>query len=306
MRIAETVTFGGGGLDRAAHLRAGSRVDGAMVLPLWRGKPLLTGDALGWVAVEAVPVEGPDVFLGLDDGVPRYARDVSPREPEEAATTIGAFLDPSEQVHPGLPGVFAELRARMTRLSPREAELAATAKAILGWHATHGFCARCGEATEMTEAGWQRVCPACGAHHFPRTDPVVIMLITHGNSVLLGRSPAWPQGMYSLLAGFVEPGETLEAAVRREVLEEAGVAVGEVSYLASQPWPFPSSLMIGCRGEALGREITLDQVELEDARWLTREDAVDALSGNHAEILPARRGAIARFLIEAWLADRLD
>jgi NAD+ diphosphatase len=306
MRIAETVTFGGGGLDRAAHLRATPRGETAAVLPLWRGKPLVDGDALSWVAAEALPLAGPEVFLGLDDGVPRYARDVSAWEPGEVPESIGAFLDPSEQAHPDLPGTFAELRARMTRMGARDAEMAATAKALLGWHATHGFCARCGEATEVTDAGWQRVCPACGAHHFPRTDPVVIMLVTHGNSVLVGRSPAWPPGMFSLLAGFVEPGETMEAAVRREVLEEAGVVVGDVSYLASQPWPFPSSLMMGCRGEALGREITLDPVELEDARWLSREEAVEALAGTHAEILPARPGAIARFLIEAWLADRLD
>ena len=306
MRTAETVTFGGGGLDRAAHLRADPPRDGARILPLWRGKPLVDGEALAWVEPGDVPEEGPDVFLGIKGGVPRYTRDVSAWQPEEVPPTLGGFLDPSEQAHPKLSGAFAELRTRMTRLGPLEAELAATAKAILGWHATHGFCACCGEPTEMVEGGWQRRCPACGTRHFPRTDPVVIMLITHGNSVLVGRSPGWPEGLHSLLAGFVEPGETLEAAVRREVMEETGVAVGAVSYLASQPWPFPTSLMVGCRGEALSREITLDPVELDDARWLTREETVEVLSGAHAEVLPARRGAIARFLIEAWLADRLD
>ena len=306
MRTAETVTFGGGGLDRAAHLRADPPGEGATVLPLWRGKPLLDGEGLSWIERAQVPVEGPEVFLGLHDGEPRYARDVSAWEPDEKPSTLGAFLDPSEQVHPALPGAFAELRARMTRLDAHDAELAATAKAILGWHATHGFCARCGARTETAEAGWQRVCPACGAHHFPRTDPVVIMLITHGNSVLVGRSPGWPAGLYSLLAGFVEPGETLEAAVRREVMEETGIPVGPVSYLASQPWPFPASLMVGCRGEATGREITLDPAELDHARWLTREEAVEVMAGTHPEVLPARPGAIARFLIEAWLSDRLD
>ena len=304
MRIAETVTFGGAGLDRAAHLRGDPPREGARLLPLWRVKPLFDGVGLSWVAHDAVA--GAKVFLGLDGGAPTYAVDLHGWEPDVVPQSVGAFLDPSEQAHPDLPGVFAELRARMTRMSPRDAEVAATAKALLGWHATHRFCARCGERTEMSDAGWQRRCQACGARHFPRTDPVVIMLITHGNSVLIGRSPGWPQGMYSLLAGFVEPGETLEAAVRREVLEEAGIVVGEVGYLASQPWPFPASLMIGCRGEAVSREITLDPVELENARWLSREEAVDVFAGTHPEVLPARPGAIARFLMEAWLADRLD
>jgi len=155
-------------------------------------------------------------------------------------------------------------------------------------------------------AGWQRTCPACGAHHFPRTDPVVIMLVTRGNSVLIGRSPGWPAGMYSLLAGFVEPGETLEAAVRREVFEEAGVRVGAVRYLASQPWPFPASLMFGCHGEALDGAITIDPAEIEDALWLTREEMVTVMAGAHPEIRAPRKGAIAHFLVAAWLADRLD
>jgi NAD+ diphosphatase len=132
------------------------------------------------------------------------------------------------------------------------------------------------------------------------------MLITHGNSVLMGRSPGWPEGMYSLLAGFVEPGETMEAAVRREVFEETGVRVGEVSYLASQPWPFPASLMLGCAGQAISRDITIDPSEIEDALWVTREEMMRIVAGEHASILPARKGAIAHFLLEHWLADRLD
>ena len=131
------------------------------------------------------------------------------------------------------------------------------------------------------------------------------MLIVHGNAVLLGRSAHWPPGMYSLLAGFMEPGESIEAAVRREVLEEAGVPVGQVDYLSSQPWPFPSSLMIGCRGLALAREIRRDPAELEDARWVSREGVLAALTGDDPDLKPARPGSIARFLIERWLADRL-
>lgn len=157
----------------------------------------------------------------------------------------------------------------------------------------------------MTQAGWQRACPSCGAQHFPRTDPVVIMLITHGNSVLMGRSPHWPEGMFSLLAGFVEPGETIEAAVRREVWEEAGVKVGAVDYLASQPRAFPASLMFGCRGVALSREITIDPVEIEHASWVSREEMMQAFSGAHPVLSPARKGAIAQFLLRNWLADTL-
>ena len=320
MRISETVTFGGSGLDRAAQLRNDAQAIEAMlqdlatrVLPVWRGKPLFAGEprGLGWLAPgEAVlgPADEAPVFLGLDEGVARFAVDISGWEPEEVPDTLGAFFDPSEQRHPLLPAdhAFGELRANMTRLGIREAELAATAKAILGWHETHGHCARCGAPSRMIEAGWQRQCPDCGARHFPRTDPVVIMLILSGNDVLMGRSPGWPDGMYSLLAGFVEPGETLEAAVRREVREEAGEEVGAVGYLASQPWPFPASLMLGCRGEAISRDIRVDPVELEDARWISREEMLDIVAGRSTEMKPARKGAIARFLIEAWLSDRLE
>ncbi len=326
MKNAEQVTFGGSGLNRAGHIRgddtalakAMAHPDAACVL-LWRGKPLVNGrrDQLGLVRMNhpilhaGYPgnVDRP-VLMGLeDDGAPLFAHDISGWEPDGLDTAaLGQFVDPSEQQHPSLPPdhAFAELRGLMTRLSPRDAELAATARAVIGWHHTHRFCAQCGAESEITQGGWQRTCPACGAHHFPRTDPVVIMLITHGDSVLMGRSPGWPQGMFSLLAGFVEPGETLEAAVRREVFEEAGVKVGQVGYLASQPWPFPASLMFGCSGEALSREITIDPVEIEEAIWVTRADMMAAFAGDHPFIKPARRGAIAHFLLQNWLADTLD
>ncbi|WP_413717192.1 NAD(+) diphosphatase [Silicimonas sp. MF1-12-2] len=316
MRLAESVTFGGSGLDRAAHLRSKPEELAAMlngaeagVLPVWRGKPLLNSETRAPVFLASdhpafsTADEAP-VFLGLDETRPCFARDISNWEPTEVPDTLGAFVDASEQAHPEVEGaVFAELRANMTALTPRGAELVATAKAILGWHETHGFCAYCGAKTMIAMGGWQRDCPACDRHHFPRTDPVVIMLITRGNSVLMGRAPFWPEGMYSLLAGFVEPGETIEAAVRREVFEEAGVKVGQVDYLASQPWPFPSSLMFGCHGEAVSAEIEIDPAEIEDARWVTREDMLEAFAGRHPEMKPARKGAIARFLIERWLAD---
>ncbi|MFN3844391.1 MAG: NAD(+) diphosphatase [Paracoccaceae bacterium] len=317
MRVAEQVTFGGSGLDRAAHLRSDeSRLSDMLaigrVLPLWRGKPLMLSDAgLGWVASDSVVLHhaGPPVFLGLDNDTPCFAADISNWVPEAGAEAVqSGFLDNSEQHHPGLPDsfAFAELRAAMLRLTAREAELAATAKAVLQWHRSHGFCAVCGAASQVVMAGWQRTCPTCGAQHFPRTDPVVIMLVTQGNRLLLGRSPGWPEGMYSCLAGFIEPGETVEAAVRREVWEEAGVRLGAVRYLSSQPWPFPASLMLGCAAEALTDAITLDPNELESAVWVTREDMVSIMAGAHPRIKPARKGAIAHFLIQNWLADQLD
>ncbi len=321
MKIAETVTFGGSGLDRAAQLRGNAEALAGMladtttgVLPIWRGKPLIAGEertAPGWLAADheifAHADEAP-IFLGLDEGVARFARDISTWEPAEAAETLGAFLDPSEQHFPGLPSDhrFSELRAIMTGLNPRDAELIATAKAVSAWHDTHGFCARCGAKSEITMAGWQRDCAACGGHHFPRTDPVVIMLITRGNSVLMGRSPGWPEGMYSLLAGFIEPGETMEAAVRRETFEEAGVEVGAVEYLASQPWPFPASLMFGAHGHATSSEIKIDPEEIEDAFWVTREEMLETFAGNNPKMKPAREGAIAHFILLNWLRDRLD
>ncbi|WP_100369346.1 NAD(+) diphosphatase [Yoonia maricola] len=315
MKIAETVTFGGSRLDRAAEMRGTADAlkaqNDARAVLLWRGKPLICGDDLLRLPLDhpvMADASAATIFLGREDGVPVFSADLSEWEPEGLDDeTLNSFLDPSEQRHPAVPdAAFAELRAVMTRLSPRDAELAATAKAVTEWHRTHRFCARCGAESAMAMGGWQRDCAACGGHHFPRTDPVVIMLITHGNSVLVGRSPGWPEGMYSLLAGFVEPGETIEAAVRREVFEEAGVRVGAVSYLSSQPWPFPASLMFGCAGEALTTKLTIDPEEIEDAIWVTREEMADAFAGNHQTILPARKGAIAHFLLEAWLSDRLD
>lgn len=322
MKLAETVTFGGSGLDRAAYLRADTQAldlrrkdQHSEAIVFWRGKPLIRRGE--WDCLARMSMQHPVVvdraeqaiFLGLEDDRAIFAHDLSDWEPPEYdADALGGFLDPSEQKHPQLPetDVFAELRANMTRLTPREAELAAAARALYCWHDSHRYCAKCGGKSEMSMAGWQRGCAPCGAQHFPRTDPVVIMLITRGNSVLMGRSPGWPEGMYSLLAGFVEPGETLEAAVRREVLEESGIEVGQVDYLASQPWPFPNSLMFGCRGEAISHDITIDPVEIEDAIWVSREDMMLSFAGENPKILPARQGAIAHFLIEHWLSDRLD
>ncbi len=320
MRHAETVTFGGSGLNRAAHLRGGTAATladpDARCIIIWRGKLLIEGEGLG---LARVPLDHPilndagdlRLFLGLDDNGPVFAADLAHWDPDLGdEADFGAFLDPSVQHHPSMTNDahFAELRVIMTTLTARDAELAATARAVLAWHDSHRFCSRCGSQSNAADSGWRRACPDCGAFHFPRTDPVVIMLILSedGEDVLVGRSPGWPDGMYSLLAGFLEPGETVEAAARREVFEEAGIIVGQVGYLASQPWAFPSSLMIGCIGHATSKDITLDPDELEDARWVSRTDMMRAAKGEHPEIKPARNGAIAHFLLENWLADTLD
>lgn len=316
MRLAETVTFGGSALDRAAALREdGARLEalwpGARVLALWKGRPLIeAGQAIAWLRPDQ-PLAGrreTAIFLGLEEEGAIFAQDISAWVPEAGIDAAGGFFDAQVQSHPDLPQSqgFHELRAVMAQLTPREAELCATARALMEWHRSHGFCPACGARSQASHAGWQRQCPACTASHFPRTDPVVIMLITRGNDLLLGRNAHWPEGMYSLLAGFIEPGETMEAAVRREVMEESGVQVGRVDYLASQPWPFPASLMLGCRGEALSQEITLDPNELQDARWVSREELLSAFAGSHPVIKPSRRGAIAQFLMAHWLSDSLD
>lgn len=309
----ESVTFAAGLLNRAAHLRTQSQQmflkPDAKVLPLWLGKPLVSDRGelmfLGPDHRFLQMVDTAPVFLGLDPlDAPVFAIDVSGLSMPTDQDIEQGLIDPSQQRHPEVKGAaFVDLKTVMTDLDPLEAEIGSTARGILGWHGSHGFCAKCGHKSDMAEGGWQSSCPACGTSHFPRTDPVVIMLITHGNSVLLGRSAHFPTGMYSLLAGFVEPGEPIEAAVRREVFEESGVRVGAVSYMASQPWPFPASLMIGCHGKALSRDITIDADEIEDAIWLSREDVLEVFAGTHPTILPVRKGAIAHFLLAMWLAD---
>jgi NAD+ diphosphatase len=311
------LAFPGSGLNRAAELRKDhARIAGLMrtgrILPLWRGKPLAENSA----ALAYVPAGSPvlahaseTVFLGFDGVTPCFAADISDWSPEAGAEAVEAgFQDQSQQHHPALPAgqTFVELRSFMTALSPREAELAATAKALLHWHRSHRFCSACGQPSLPAMAGWQRSCPACAASHFPRTDPVVIMLVTNGDSLLLGRSPGWPEGMYSCLAGFVEPGETIESAVRREVAEEAGIRIGGVRLLVSQPWPFPASLMIGCLAEAASTEITLDPEEIEDVVWVSRTRLLQIHAGTDPRIRPPRKGAIAQVLIANWLAGRLD
>jgi NAD+ diphosphatase len=178
----------------------------------------------------------------------------------------------------------------------------AQAKSLMYWHARHRFCANCGQRTALAAAGWRRHCEACTADHFPRTDPVVIMLAINGEECLLGRQRRFAKGMYSALAGYLEPGETIEAAVRREIGEEAGIGIGRVDYVASQPWPFPTTLMIGCFAQALTSDIVIDTTELEDARWFSREGVARMLAGAHVDGLTAPAPiAIAHTLLRAWV-----
>ncbi|MFC7054052.1 NAD(+) diphosphatase [Hansschlegelia quercus] len=198
-----------------------------------------------------------------------------------------------------------DLRALATdgRLTGEALALAGCAKSLLSWHARHGFCSNCGSRTEFASGGWRRECPACGTHHFPRVDPVVIMLVTHEGRCLLGRQPRFRPGMWSCLAGFIEPGETLEEAARREIFEEAGVRLGAVGYAFSQPWPFPAQLMIGVTAEAFDDRLTIDEVELEEARWFSREEVAAMLEGRHeAGAFAPPPAAIAHHLLKLFVA----
>jgi NAD+ diphosphatase len=229
------------------------------------------------------------VFVGLAEGAARTGVSLA-QATAEALKARGDLL-------------ILDLRSiAMQGLAPEHLPGLATAKALLTWHATHRFCAKCGHESKSAEAGWRRDCPACGAHHFPRTDPCVIMLAIDGERCLLGRQARFPPGMWSCLAGFVEPGETFEEAVRREMFEEAGIKIGRVSYYASQPWPFPMSVMIGFHAEAESTDLTIDRNELEGARWIERAELAEMLLRRHREqIFTPPPVAIAHHLIRAFI-----
>jgi|SRR5689334_11935954 len=238
----------------------------------------------------ALAAPGETVFLGLLEGVPRFGVSIGP----QAAEALKARDDL----------LVTDLRTIAVQglVAPEHLPPLAEAKALLAWHARHRFCANCGAPTHPVEAGWKRECPSCKAEHFPRTDPVVIMLAVRGEQCLLGRSARFASAMWSCLAGFIEPGESIEEAVRREVREEAGIICGHVAYFASQPWPFPMSLMIGCHAEALTTEIAVDPGELEGARWFDREEAALMLLRRHPEGLGTPPPvAIAHHIIRAWV-----
>ena len=219
------------------------------------------------------------------------------------ALDISAARDPANEGPVAGLGQFREMRmtAMTAGLPDTDIAILGQAKAMIDWHERHGFCARCGHATAASDAGYKRTCPNCHAEHFPRTDPVVIMLATHGDACLVGRGKQFPPGFFSALAGFVEPGETIEEAVAREIHEEAGVRVKNVTYFTTQPWPFPSSLMIGCYAEAEGRDITIDPNEIAEAFWLEKDRARRLLAADTTDTIRMPPPvAIAHHLIRNW------
>ncbi len=230
------------------------------------------------------------VFLGLRDGAPVFG--------------MGIAAGPAEALA-GRPDIeLGNLRAAIAEglLAVDELSAIAVAKSLVGWHQRHGYCPNCGQRSAMASGGWRRDCPACKTQHFPRTDPVVIMLVSDGERCLLGRQAQFPTGMWSCLAGFVEVAETIEEAVRREVGEEAGIACTDVAYYMTQPWPYPSSLMIGCSARATSTEITVDRNELEDARWFDRAEAAQMLRRTHpAGLIGPHPVAIAYHLLARWV-----
>ena len=235
------------------------------------------------------------VFLGLIESAPRFAIALDPADAE----TLKARDDL----------VVTDLRSIAIRglVAADHLPPLAEGKALLTWHARHRFCSNCGVPSNVAEAGWRRDCPSCRTPHFPRTDPVVIMLPVAGERCVLGRSHRFQSSMWSCLAGFIEPGEAIEDAVRRETREEVGIVCGRVSYFASQPWPFPTSLMIGCHAQALSRDIVIDRVELDDARWFDREEVAAMLLRQHPNGLTTPPTvAIAYHIIRAWVEEEVD
>ncbi|HEX4736939.1 MAG TPA: NAD(+) diphosphatase [Allosphingosinicella sp.] len=280
--------FTGAGVDRADHLRLDTdklavlaRHEAARLLRLEALDPVLDADErLAWGSLAELPEEAELIFLGLAGETPLFAPLV-PVEPGQRAWSVFGIL---------------------SRMAPEDAALWGAARSLLEWHSRHRFCGRCGSATESFRAGWGRRCTNCGLEHFPRVDPVVIMLAEFEGRVLLGRQPQYPPGRYSALAGFVEPGESVEEAVAREIKEEAGLAVANVRYVASQPWPFPGQLMIACVAEAAFNAVTLDRNELEDAIWVGRAGVAAALAGEaDAPFLAPPPFAIANTLLRYWV-----
>jgi NAD+ diphosphatase len=296
--------FANSPLDRASHRRLDAAWlserlsdDRSVFMPMWRLMPFLanssSGRRAGWItsglASQLIGAEATAIFLGVANENAHFAIDLG----------MGG-ADPSHAGPLANLGSFEDLRTVAEAIDPGDAAILAQAKSIIDWHARHRFCANCGQRTALADAGYKRYCEACETEHFPRTDPVVIMLAVHGDRCLLGRQPKWPRGFYSALAGFVEPGETIEEAVARELFEEAGIRAGIVQYHSTQPWPYPSSLMIGCFAEALNEDVIVDRTELEDARWFSKDELRDALAGRGPVRSPPAL-AIAHQLVKTWV-----
>lgn len=287
-----TPGFTGSPLDRGDHLRgdpeaiAAAKADRrARLLKLDALVPEVdAGGGLGWTGLADTADGAELLLLGLADGRPHFVA----WHPESPRGEPTAMRSPA-------------VREALASLRPSEAATYAAARSLSEWHTRHRFCANCGHATAIIRAGWARTCPQCHSEHFPRVDPVAIMIAEHDGRALLGRGPGWPEGRYSALAGFVEPGESIEEAVAREIAEETGVRVSDVRYIASQPWPFPGQLMIACIAQARDDRITIDPHEIEDAIWVSR-DAVRAVLAGEAEtpFLPPPPYAIAHTLLTAW------
>src|SRR5215469_8833495 len=301
------IPFAGNPLNRASEKRLEpkwieSRLHdpSSLIFPMWRLEPFLLGPEnstppiqLGLLkpgVTDVLAANGaPCIFLGLDGDRAVFALDIS------------AANNPTKEGPLAGLGFFRDARAAGQMVSIKEAAIIAQAKALIDWHQRHGFCPRCGAPTRIMDAGYRRLCDRCNAEHFPRVDPVVIMLATDGDACLIGRGKQFPPGMFSALAGFMEPGETIEEAVRRELMEEASVKVTEVTYYATQPWPFPSSLMIGCFAKAESRAAKVDENELAEVRWLERSVARAVIAGEHVEGLRLPPPiAIAHHLIRTW------
>ncbi len=296
--------FSGNPLDRSVDLRNDAAWlaeqeanPEALAMILWEGRPLIENhegaERLVWLSLGHARdlARDRDVFLGLWKGAPVFAAEFE------------GSIDPTSGPAGGL-GRFVEMREAAVVLPEADAGIAATAKSLFDWRRRHGFCAACGKASDQASGGWTRVCPACGTEHFPRVDPVVTMLpVFKGGAeprCLLGRQAAWPAGRMSALAGFMEPGEAIEEACAREVMEEAGLTVSSVAYHSSQPWPFPAQLMIGLIAEVTTDEAAPDQTELEAVAWLTRGEARAVLDETHPTIQAPPPYAIARRLLETW------
>lgn len=306
-----TNTFAGNPLNRASERRgdeswlAEKLADAeSLAVALWNGKPLVedilgedgqpSGVQIAYLRADlAQDLAGGNerlLFMGLWKDIAVFAVD------------IDTAADPAEGPLKGL-GRFEELRGAASSMPPADAGILATAKSMFEWRRRHRWCAACGQKTEVSDGGWKRICSSCDAEHFPRTDPVVIMLAIHDGKCLLGRQAAWPAGMFSALAGFLEPGETIEEACARELKEEAGLTATAVRYHSSQPWPWPSSLMMGLIAEVDSADAAPDQTELEEVRWFDKDEATKLIKGELEGVFCPPSLAIAHQLIKAWAEE---